>query len=136
MLDALLHALLAEGWAAPPSALPADAAGKRHLLRTLMNTRPPLPARPELIGLQDRLLSAERASAAVTDAHRLPTIRQMFGDGPVPCQRTLPWSYRIYENPLGEAGRASGRIGGSASGIPVNRNAEHQFARPRHGGGP
>jgi hypothetical protein len=54
-----------------------------------MNIRPPLPAHPELVAHQDRFLLAERASAAVTNPHRLPTIRQMFGDGDVPCQDQL-----------------------------------------------
>lgn len=89
MLDELLRGLLAEGWADSRTAIPEDAASKRHLLRTLMNIRPPLPARPELLALQDRFLSAERASVAVTEPHRLPTIRQMFGDGAVPCQDQL-----------------------------------------------
>ncbi len=84
-LKELLRGLLAEGWADSRTAIPEDAASKRHLLRTLMNIRPPLPARPELLALQDRFLSAERASAAVTDPHRLPAIWQMFGDADVPC---------------------------------------------------
>lgn len=54
-----------------------------------MNLRPPLPARPELIELQDRLLSAERASVGVTDPCRLSTVRHVFGDGVVPCQDQL-----------------------------------------------
>jgi O-acetyl-ADP-ribose deacetylase (regulator of RNase III) len=89
MLDELLRGLLAEGWAGSRTAIPEDAASKRHLLRTLMNIRPPLPARPGLLALQDRFLSAERASAAVTNPHRLPTTRQMFGDSDVPCQHQL-----------------------------------------------
>jgi len=41
ILDALLHELLVEGWTSPHAAIPEDAARKRHLLRTLMNMRPP-----------------------------------------------------------------------------------------------
>jgi O-acetyl-ADP-ribose deacetylase (regulator of RNase III) len=89
MLEELLRRLLAEGWADSRTAIPEDAARKRHLLRTLMNIRPPLPACSELLALQDRFLAAERASAAVTDPHRLPTIRQMFGGCDVPCQDQL-----------------------------------------------
>ena len=89
MLEELLHGLLAESWADSRTAIPGDAASQRHLLRTLMNIRPPLPARPELLALQDRFLAAERASAAVTDPHRLPTVRQIFGAGDVPCRDQL-----------------------------------------------
>jgi O-acetyl-ADP-ribose deacetylase (regulator of RNase III) len=83
MLKELLRGLRAEGWADSRTAIPEDAASKRHLLRTLMNIRPPLPARPELLALQDRFLAAERASVAVTDPHRLPTIGEAFGDGAI-----------------------------------------------------
>jgi O-acetyl-ADP-ribose deacetylase (regulator of RNase III) len=89
MLKELLRALLAEGWEDSRTAIPEDAAGQRHLLRTLMNIRPPLRAHPELLALQDRFLAVERASAAVTDPHRLPSIRQTFGAGDVPCQDQL-----------------------------------------------
>jgi len=82
----LLRGLLAEGWADSSLAIPEDAARKRHFLRTVMNLRPPLPARPELLRLQDYLLSTERDSAAVMAPHRLPSIRQMFGEGGVPCR--------------------------------------------------
>ena len=52
MLDELLRELLAEGWADSHIAIPEDAASKRHLLRTLMNIRPPLPPHPELLVFQ------------------------------------------------------------------------------------
>jgi O-acetyl-ADP-ribose deacetylase (regulator of RNase III) len=89
MLDALLRAFLAEGWADSRLSIPADAASQRYLVRTLLNVRPPLPARPELLELQDRLLSAERDSVGVTDPCGLPTIRQMFGDGSIPFRDQL-----------------------------------------------
>jgi O-acetyl-ADP-ribose deacetylase (regulator of RNase III) len=89
ILDELLHGLLAEGWADSHTAIPEDAAGKRHLLRTLMNIRPPLPARSELIRLQDRFLSEERISVGVTDPYRLPTILEAFGDADVPFRDQL-----------------------------------------------
>jgi len=83
MLNELLRGLLAEGWSDSRTAIPEDAASQRHLLRTLMNIRPPLPAHPELLALQDRFLSAERASAAVTDPHRPSTVGEAFGDGAI-----------------------------------------------------
>ena len=48
-----------------------------------MNIRPPQPARPELLDLQDHLLSAERDSSSITDPQRLPTIGAAFGDGAI-----------------------------------------------------
>jgi O-acetyl-ADP-ribose deacetylase (regulator of RNase III) len=81
MLDALLRELLAEGWTDSQMAVPEDAARRRRLLRTLMNARPPLPARPELIQLQDRYLSEERATSNVTDPCQLPALRDVFGGG-------------------------------------------------------
>jgi len=89
MLDALLRGLLAEGWADSQMAVPQDGASKRHLLRALMNTRPPLPARPELIRLQDRFLSEERAASSVTDPCQLPALRNVFGGGDTPFRDRL-----------------------------------------------
>jgi len=89
MLHALLRGLLAEGWADSHTSIPEDAASQRHLLRTLINLRPALPAHPDLIELQDRFLAAERASSAVTDPQGLPTIREAFGVGAVPFRDLL-----------------------------------------------
>jgi O-acetyl-ADP-ribose deacetylase (regulator of RNase III) len=89
ILGELLRGLLAEGWVNSHLAIPGDAPSKRHLLRMLMNIRPPLPARPDLLALQDRFLSAERASVAVTDPHRLPTIGEAFGEGSIPFRNHL-----------------------------------------------
>jgi len=89
MLNALLRGLLAEGWTDSHIAVPEDAASKRHLLRTLMNIRPPLSARPELIQLQDRFLSAERARSGVRDPYQLPAIREVFSGGDIPFRDRL-----------------------------------------------
>lgn len=89
ILNKLLRGLLAEGWADSLMAIPEDAASQRHLLRTLMNIRPPLPARPGLIELQDRWLAEERAGVAVAEPYRLPTIREAFGAGATPFRDHL-----------------------------------------------
>jgi len=81
--------LLTEGWADSNARIPEDAASKRHLLRTLMNLRPPLPARPELIELQDRFFTVERALSDITDPYRLPAIWETFGNVNVPFQNQL-----------------------------------------------
>jgi O-acetyl-ADP-ribose deacetylase (regulator of RNase III) len=89
MLDELLRGLLTEGWADSHLAIPGDAASKRHLLRILMNIRPPQPARIELLDMQNHLLLAERASSAVTDPHCLPTLWDVFGEGAIPFRDNL-----------------------------------------------
>lgn len=89
MLDELLRGLLAEGWADSQLTIPGDAAGKRHLLRSLVNIRPPQPARPEWLQLQDRFLREELAASSATDPSRLPKIREAFGNGRVPFRDQL-----------------------------------------------
>jgi O-acetyl-ADP-ribose deacetylase (regulator of RNase III) len=84
MLDRLLQALMAENRAIPKAPIPEDEAGKRTLLRGLMNLRPPLPIRPELLELQDRLLLAERELKGVTDPFNLPTVQGEFGNSSLP----------------------------------------------------
>lgn len=70
-LNALLGEFLAEAWAVPRPALPQDAAQRRHLLRALMNLRPPLPARPKLIELQvSPKRRTGRTETANSDSHR------------------------------------------------------------------
>jgi hypothetical protein len=51
MLNVLLSALRTESEAAANFNLPEDTAGKWHLLRALMNIRPPIPILPELLEL-------------------------------------------------------------------------------------
>jgi O-acetyl-ADP-ribose deacetylase (regulator of RNase III) len=77
-LHFLLRELLAEGWASSRTTVPEDAVGRRQLLRTLMNVRPPLPANPQLLEVQDRLLSAERDERGVLDPRALPSVAQVF----------------------------------------------------------
>lgn len=67
LVHTLTAALLAEPWAteAPPELHEED---PRAILRGLMNLRPPVPADPALLALQDRLLQGELAEKAVTKA--------------------------------------------------------------------
>lgn len=67
LVHALTAALLAEPWArqTPPELHEED---PRAILRGLMNLRPPVPADPALLALQDRLLQGELAEKAVTKA--------------------------------------------------------------------
>jgi hypothetical protein len=83
MLSVLLDGLKMESEAAN-AMVPQDAAGKWHLLRTLMNIRPPVPLRPELLELQDQLLSAQREAKGITRLETLPPIRVEFPGTQVP----------------------------------------------------
>ena len=70
-LDDLLRALLEEAGRGDEP-LPAGYAGRRRLLRGLMNLRPPEPIAPALLEAQDALLQSELAQAELTDAASLP----------------------------------------------------------------
>ena len=89
MLDVLLHALIEETKAAEKIPIPADSAGKWVLLRTLMNIRPPMAVRPELLDMQDRLLAAQREQKGVTDPGALPTLQKAFPGTHIPFARQL-----------------------------------------------
>jgi O-acetyl-ADP-ribose deacetylase (regulator of RNase III) len=78
MLDVFLSALTAEGGAAANITFPDDTAGKWQLLRALMNLRPPIPIRPELLELQDHLLSAHREAKGITGLETLPSVLAEF----------------------------------------------------------
>jgi O-acetyl-ADP-ribose deacetylase (regulator of RNase III) len=89
MLNVLLSALKAESEAAPNITLPEDTAGKWHLLRALMNIRPPIPILPELLELQDHLLSAQREAKSVTGLEALPSILAEFPGTRMPFAEQL-----------------------------------------------
>jgi len=76
LVDALLQGLLDEGGLKRGAAVPEDTAGRRSMIRALMNTRPPGPVDPQLLQLQDELLSLERAAKAVTDPVALPSVAE------------------------------------------------------------
>lgn len=51
--------------------IPGDEQGQRRLLRSLMNLRPPLPASPEFLQVQDAYLSELARARGITDAGAL-----------------------------------------------------------------
>ena len=92
MLNVLLSALKAESEAAANITLPEETAGKWHLLRALMNIRPPIPILPELLELQDRLLSAQREAKGVTGLETLLSIQMELAGTRVPfADRIVLW---------------------------------------------
>lgn len=78
MLNVLLTALRTESQAAANMPIPEDIDGKWRLLRALMNIRPPIPIRPELLKLQDRLLAVQREAKGVTGLGTLPSVLAEF----------------------------------------------------------
>ena len=70
LVNDLIAALLAEPWArqTPPEIHEED---PRAILRGLMNLRPPVPADPSLLAIQDQLLQGELAEKTVTKAMEL-----------------------------------------------------------------
>lgn len=55
--------------------LPLDAWNQQRLLRALFNLRPPMPALPEFLRVQDAYLQAELAGKGITDADALGELR-------------------------------------------------------------
>ena len=70
-LDELLAYLLAECGGRLPAAL-EGITEKKQLFRALMNLRPPRPASPEFMALQDAYLQEEIVSQGIVDAAQLP----------------------------------------------------------------
>lgn len=70
-LDELLTYLLAECGGRLPAAL-EGITEKKQLFRALMNLRPPRPASPEFMALQDAYLQEEIVSQGIVDAAQLP----------------------------------------------------------------
>lgn len=55
--------------------LPLDAWNQQRLLRALLNLRPPMPAPPEFLRVQDDYLRAELAARGITDGDALGELR-------------------------------------------------------------
>lgn len=71
----LIHALIDERGDLDGVELPRDAADQRALLRALMNVRPPCPAAPELLAIQDDYLAERlRERGGAVDAAALEPV--------------------------------------------------------------
>lgn len=55
--------------------IPADAASQRQLLRALLNVRPPRPAEPDFLRVQDAYLQERLAEKGITDADSLAPLQ-------------------------------------------------------------
>ncbi len=78
MLNVLLDALMTESKASANITIPEDSAGKWRLLQALMNIRPPVSIRSELLELQDRVLAAQCQAKGVTYLEALQSIQMEF----------------------------------------------------------
>lgn len=85
-LDSLLRALLSERPELSGVEVPATVAGKRSLLRALMNVRPPRALAPDVMRLQDEELATQRAEKGVVTLAEIapsplnPVLRLWQGD--------------------------------------------------------
>ncbi len=84
LLNILLAAFIKERQATRIVSIPTKTVDKWYLLRTLMNVRPPLPVQPEILEIQDQLLSAQREAKGIILIDALPTIREQFPNTRLP----------------------------------------------------
>lgn len=62
----LIQALLRERAEEGETEIPQNAQGQKRLLRALLNVRPPLPADPAFLQIQDAYLQEETANRGIT----------------------------------------------------------------------
>ena len=74
-LNVLLHCLLAERKEYEDIPMPDSLPEKRRLLRSLMNVRPPIPAREDFLRMQDAYLKERLAERGVTSLKELTPVR-------------------------------------------------------------
>lgn len=74
-LNVLLHCLLAERKEYEDIPMPDSLPEKRRLLRSLMNVRPPIPAREDFLRMQDAYLKDRLAERGVTRLKELTPVR-------------------------------------------------------------
>ena len=74
-LDFLIRCLLKEKEECRDIGIPAGRREKQRLLRSLMNVRPPVPAREEFLNAQDAYLQARLAERGVTDLRDLTPVQ-------------------------------------------------------------
>ncbi len=78
MLDYLIRELKAENDGYASLAEPVDDAGKRRLLRSLMNVRWPGEMKEEVLRVQDRLLREELEEKGIVDAGDIASIEEEY----------------------------------------------------------
>lgn len=74
-LNVLLHCLLAERKEYEDIPMPDSLPEKRRLLRSLMNVRPPIPAREDFLRMQDAYLKERLSERGVTRLKELTPVR-------------------------------------------------------------
>lgn len=75
-LSALVEAFKADSVSYADLETPSDAEGKRQLLRSLMNVRPPKAMAPETLKLQDEYLQARAEEKGIVRPEELPFIEK------------------------------------------------------------
>jgi O-acetyl-ADP-ribose deacetylase (regulator of RNase III) len=82
-LDSLLEGMMEESSASRPE-VPGSIEGKRLLLRSYMNVRPPMPMDPGLASLQDEYLRQRNLERGRTRLEDIPTVDVSLDSG-IPC---------------------------------------------------
>ena len=75
-LDYLIDAFLSESPAYAKASIPVDLQGKRDLLRSLMNVRPPYPIDDEVIEVQDEYLRKRAVEKGIVALSQIPAIAE------------------------------------------------------------
>ena len=78
-LDLLVEAFKADSGVYRNLETPPDTDGRRRLLRSLMNVRPPRALDAETLRVQDAYLKDRAAELGVIDVQTIPTIEQSLG---------------------------------------------------------
>ena len=74
-LDFLIHYLLNEREEYKDIQMPNDLSEKQRLLRSLMNVRPPIPAREDFLKVQDAYLQERLAQRGITKPEDLTPVQ-------------------------------------------------------------
>lgn len=91
-LNILVRKLAVENKAAQNMRIPADLNGKRSLLRALINIRLPKQIHPDLLKMQDMILSAERDEKSIINPDDLPSVPDEYKTFDFPlAQKLVLW---------------------------------------------
>lgn len=68
-----------------------EEAGKRRLLRSLMNVRMPGELSPDVLKVQDEYLQEETARKGIVSVEEIPSVKEAFGSGIRHADRISVW---------------------------------------------
>lgn len=89
LLNKLLEYLINENKNVQVKDIPTDYIEKRKFLRALMNIRKPKPVNPEILKIQDELLSEEKKERKIVNPYNLITVSEKFKSTKIPFSEKL-----------------------------------------------